>query len=112
LSRIQFGPWHIESFRQRSIELGAKALLIFVESMVHLPELALRAGEFRCLGGTFGFRMGFAQWKIAKHESETFAEKLLNLFHDWIGLAACGALKIAVLHKRYRRVFWTVTMVR
>jgi hypothetical protein len=43
--------------------------------------------------------MGFAQWKIAKHEPQAFAEMLLDLFYDRIGLAASRALIIAIFHK-------------
>ena len=54
----------------------AQSILIFVDCVMHLPEAAVCAGEFRALRGGFGVGMDLGQGKMAEDESQLSAEVL------------------------------------
>jgi hypothetical protein len=84
-------------------ERQAKAVLVFEEKIVHLPEFALGAGEFGGFSGGLGVRMALRQRKIAEDKEQALAEVLLDALDDGIGAAAVRALVISILHERDRR---------
>jgi hypothetical protein len=73
--------------------------LILVESIVHLPEFALRPGRFGCLGGVLGVRMLRAQWKVPKHQPHPIADLLLQVDQDRIRLTAVWTLVVTVFNQ-------------
>src|ERR1700676_3922940 len=107
----QRGGRQLELFGELQIEYFAQALLIFIQLIVHLPELALGACKLRHFGGSFGGRVHFAQGKIAKHQPQAFSKVLLNLLDNEIGLSAIRTLVIAVLHQGHVRGFRALDVV-
>src|SRR2546426_4793502 len=67
------------------------------QAVVHLPELPLRAGRFRRLGGVLRVRVTLAQREVPEHEAQAATQPFLNLLHDRVGTAAVRALVVAVL---------------
>src|SRR2546426_2475832 len=59
----------------------AESCLVFVEKVVHRPELSLGGGCFCCLGGVHGMLVDICYWKVALHKSQIRPEFLLYLFH-------------------------------
>src|SRR5271166_5553231 len=78
-------------------------ILMSIQDVVHLPELALRPRCLSRLRGMFGMRMQFRQRKIAKHETQPVAELAPDFVDDRIRFAAVWALVIAIFHQRDRR---------
>ena len=77
-------------------ELLAEVILVFVEQVVHLPELAVLAGEFGSLGGHLG-ELVLLEREVAEDELEFVAEVLFELLNKGQNLFAGGALVVAIL---------------
>ncbi len=69
---------------------------MFKNRVMHFPEAATGGGEFRGFRGVFRVRVRFVQGKVAKNEGKFLAEVFLHALDDRIGVAAVGALVIAV----------------
>ena len=81
--------------------LGRERTLVFVQRVVHRPELALWCRGFRELGRRGGVRMRLGKRKVAEHEAQLVAEPGLHFFHDRVGHAAVRTLVVAVLDQRH-----------
>src|SRR2546426_8606341 len=79
---------------ERSIWI-AESCLVFVEKVVHGPELFLNRGRLCCFSGGHSVLVYVCLWEVAKDESQFGAEGLLNLLHFWICCAAIGTLIVA-----------------
>ena len=75
--------------------------LALEQAIVHLPELPLRPGRLRRLGGVLRVQVQLGERKIAEHEPETRAHALLNLLHDRVSATAMRALEVAVFDERH-----------
>src|SRR3954454_23089369 len=84
--------------------LVAQALLVLVEHVVHLPELALGARRLGRLGGGLGARVLGGDRGGAEHEAQPVAHPRLHFLDDRIRGTAVRALVVAVLDQRDRRV--------
>ena len=71
---------------------------------MHLPEPALRRRGLGGLGGELGVLVHVDQREVAEHEPQVVAERAHQLADDRLGLAAVGALEVAVLDERDRGV--------
>ena len=88
-------------------------VLILEEIIVHLPEFALRGGEFGRLGGGLGVRVGTCQREIAIDEEQLVAEMFLHALDDRVRAATMRALVVSILDQSAARscialgvVFW------
>ena len=64
---------------------------------MHLPERALVGGGLRGLGGELGVRVDVVEREVAPHVPDV-AVAGEHFPQDGLGLAAVGALEVAVLH--------------
>src|SRR5579864_1005896 len=62
--------------------LIVERILMLEQHLVHLPELALRSGSFRCLRSMPGMRMHLRHGKMAKDEAQIWTQLPLDFFHD------------------------------
>src|SRR3982074_2031682 len=67
---------------------------------MHLPEPAMRAGEFRTLGRRFGIRMDLTQWKVAEDESQLPSEVLAHGVDDRMREAALRQVVVVAFAQR------------
>src|SRR5919204_596787 len=86
-------------------------VLVGKQQIVHLPERALRGGRLGGLGRDLGSAMHVVQREMAPHVAQVVAERQQQLAHHDLGLAAVGALVVAVLHERHRRVLGAADVV-
>ena len=70
---------------------------------MHLPERALLGGGLGGLGGELGVRVDVVQRQVPPDVADV-AEVGQQLADDRLGLAAVGALEVAVLDEGHRRV--------
>jgi hypothetical protein len=82
----------------------AQLELVREEAVVHIPEASLGAGGLRRLRGGGGVWVEVRHRKMTEHEPELVAEALEQVQHHRVGLAAVGALEVAVLDQRHRGV--------
>ena len=73
------------------------------EPVVHLPERPLVAGGLRRLRGELGVGVYVVQRQVAPHVADAPVARE-QLAHDGLGLTAVGALEVAVLDDRHRRL--------
>ena len=74
-----------------------EGVLVPQEQVVHLPERVLVSGGFRGFGGELGVRVDVVQREVAPHVPDV-AVASEHVPQDGLGLAAVGALEVAVLH--------------
>ena len=110
-ARVASGEMTLEALEVQVDGLGmtaqgavAELQLVLEETIVHLPEPLLRAGR---LGGSrrgwsAGVQVG--ERHVPEHEPEPVTEALQQLLDDRVGLAAIGALEVAVLNQGDRGV--------
>src|SRR3984957_761628 len=79
-------------------------VLILVEQVVHLPELALSAGSLRRLSGMLGMRMRLREREIPKNKPHLVAEALLQRLHHRRRFVAVGTFVVPVFDQRDRRL--------
>ena len=84
---------------------GREFVLVVEQSVVHLPKSALCAGRLCCLGRQLGAGVHVVQRQVPPDVAQVVPERDQQLAYDNFGLAAVGALVIAVLHERHGRVF-------
>src|SRR6516165_4368718 len=72
-------------------------VLVGEQQVMHLPELALPSGTFRCLSGTEGMRMRLLQRKVPESEPHAAGETLEQQLHRRLRLFAVRAFEVAVL---------------
>ncbi len=77
-----------------------KALLVFIEGVVHLPKLPLGARCLRCRGSLLGMGMHSLQGKVAKDEAQLVAKLPLKLLDNGVGCSTIGALEVPILKQR------------
>ena len=81
----------------------AKRVLVLEQEVVHLPERALVGGRLGGLGGELGVRVDVVERQVPPDVADV-AEVAQELADDRLRLAAVGALEVAVLDDRDRRV--------
>ena len=101
----------IQRLRQREIERRSKLVLILVKTVMHLPELCVRAGKLGHLRRALRLRVKLGQRKIAKDEFQFLAEMLLHRLDDGVGRAAGGTFIIAILNESDRCAGLALRMV-
>src|SRR5262249_48409683 len=69
---------------------------MFEDGVVHFPEAAMGGGKFGGFCCGFGVGVCFVEGEVAEDEGEFFAEVFLDALDDGIGVAAVGALIVAV----------------
>jgi hypothetical protein len=67
--------------------IGGKRVLVFIEAIVHLPELTRLSGghSLGCFGGGFSVSMQLPEREVPEHEPKVLAKALLNLLNDRVG---------------------------
>ncbi len=74
--------------------LIVERILVLEQHLVHLPELALGCGSFRCFCSMPGMRMQLRHGKMAKDKAQVRTQLPLDFFHDRIGEAAVGTFVV------------------
>ena len=91
-------------------ELFAEVFLLFVEQVMHLPELTVFSGEF----GSFGCHLGalvLLKREVTEDKSKFVAEVLFELLDKGQNLFAGGALVVAILDEGVGRAGGASLMV-
>src|SRR6202034_738231 len=86
-------------------------VLVRVQRVVHLPELAMSRGGFGGLCGMFGVGMHFGQRKIPKDETKFISKPALNFVNYRSRFAAERALVVAVFEQRDRGCRGTANVI-
>ena len=96
----------------RTGEVARRELVLVAEQqVVHLPELALGGGGLGRLGGHLGARVDVVERQVAPDVAHVVAVGRQQLADHLLGLTAVGALEVAVLEQRHRRVLGTADVV-
>ena len=90
--------------RARRDRVGCSASWWSSSSVVHLPEGALLGRRLGGLGRQLRVRVHVGERQVAPHVAQVVAEVGEQLADDRLGLAAVGALEVAVLDQRDRGV--------
>jgi hypothetical protein len=96
---------------ERKYEWEPELDLIFEESVVHGPELVVRACKFGGLGSGLRVWVNLAQRKMAEGEEKPVAEMLTDKLKDRMRRSTMRAFVISVLDESYRRIEGTASMV-
>ena len=90
---------------------GQQLVLMAEQGVVHVPEASLRARGLGRLGRHLRARVDVAERQMAPDVSELVSEGVQQLADDRLGLAAVGALVVAVLDQHHRGVMAAAEMV-
>src|SRR5215510_468803 len=104
LVRIQADLLRVISKHRDEVLFCAPGSLVFVELVVHLPELALDAGSFRGLSGQQRMVMHRHKRQLAKDYPQPFAIFGFDFLQFGIVRPAGTALEIAKLFQGYRSI--------
>src|SRR5467141_10638 len=91
--------------------------LVLEDRVMHRPErhlAAVRRYALGCLGSVQRPGVDLDEWEVAEDEAERtpdIAEASLQHLHEWVSLAAVGALVVPVLNQSHRRVDRTAAVV-
>ena len=88
-----------------------QAVLIFINTVMHVPEQPVRTGEFSALGGGFRIRVHLGQRKMPEDESQSRPEALQYHVHNRVRGSATRALVVAVLDQGHRGICGSPDMV-
>ncbi len=105
--------WNVETqfcgiFREVRI---LQSVLVFIQGVVHLPKVPLRAGGFRGLDRMFSMRMHVREWKVSESEAQIISQILLNRFDNRVGGTTKRAFIITILKQSHGRIDWSLNVV-
>src|ERR1035438_956644 len=108
---LQLRRKQVEVFRELDKERVAEICLVFIEQIVHLPELAVGAGKLSHFSGRLCPGMHLSQGEIAEDKGETFSEVFLKFLDDRISLTTVGALIVPIFDQAAFRSMISLDMV-
>src|SRR5256714_2585183 len=85
--------------------------LMLKERVMHLPELPLDGGSFRCLRGMLSMRVALCQGKVPKDKAQPIPQTSLDFLDDGIGLPTIRTLIIAIFHQGHRGGCWSLLVI-
>src|SRR6202521_3116015 len=97
--------------RQLVHQIRAQIGLLLEESIVHFPELALRAGRLCRLGGILRVRMHLGERHVAEDETQLRTHPFGNGLNHRMYVSAVRALIVAIFNQSDRSVFRALRMV-
>jgi hypothetical protein len=86
-------------------------ILMCEQSMVHLPEVALRSCRFGGFSGGLRVFVTFGQWEIAEHKSKAIAQYAAKLLNNWKCSSTMRALEVAIFNQGDRRGCTSLDMI-